>query len=155
MSDFYVGQFIEETRKALYFQVELCGSNSPCLGRLAGIALIPVNAVALVANVLAAVIDTILQIWYSFSRDCLDGLITLGVMPIALAIQIPASLLEGIANIVYDIFAPLSIGAEKWAYRRYFYHNSVIDAFNGGVLNGWWANIDGSSQLFHPVAGER
>lgn len=145
MSEFYVGRFIEETRRDFYLDVEACTINNPCLSRFAGLALIPVNAAFMIANVLAAVIDTILQIWHAFSADCLAGLFFLVVTPIALAIQIPAAILEGTASVVYDLFAAMFLG-DRWANFRYCYHANVMEGYNTAP-QGWWANISESSTL--------
>lgn len=126
MADLYVGQIIEETRRALYSKIEEFNHDRCCLGRLAGLAIIPINALALVANVLAVVIDTILCIWDSFKdRGCSkESLIHLIFLPIRGVMEIPVTLIEGTLGIIYDLVVPI-IMPIKWAHQRAEYHATI------------------------------
>lgn len=124
MSDFYLGSFIEETRKDLYEKIEEFNTNCCCLGRFAGLVIAPINALTIVANVLAVVIDTILQIWHAFEQGCGDGFCNLALVPLIAAIQIPLALIEGTLGLIYDLAVPL-IAPINWAKARVAYHNEI------------------------------
>lgn len=149
MADFYVAQQIEIMRSTLYAKIERFNANTPCFGRLSGVAIIPINALALVANVLAVVIDTILEIWYCFNTSCRLGFCNLTLMPIIAAIQIPFALMEGVCGLIYDIVVPMFVPV-IWAQRRREYHHEIaVNPFNAAILHFWAASLCDTDPLYN------
>lgn len=137
--NFYVGLLIEDTRRTLYQSIESFSQNHCCLGRFAGLAIAPLNAVAMAANILAVVVDTILQIWHAFNTSCEQGFwIWALVTPIFVAIQIPLALIEGTIGLIYDIAAAL-ISPIQWAHQRDYYHMFIQD--RESPLGTWMGSV--------------
>lgn len=136
MSD-YVGRFIEQTRSDLYEQIGKFSADHACLGRFAGLVIVPINALAIIANALGSVIDTIIDIW---NQGCASFLLNIVLYPLILVIQIPVVIIGSTIGLVYDIFAAM-FAPQDWAEKRSAYHkNVVIKGYDDQIIRQ--GNID-------------
>lgn len=156
MSDYCVGHLIEQARFKLYGEIADCyqeDANCSCPGRLAGLLIVPINALAIVAHTLASVIDGILAIWGQLVTgewcEVIKGLV---IVPLFLVIQIPTALITGAVGLTYDIFAAM-YAPKEWANSRSTYHRLVEMEYQYGLFDPWTTSVTDSLRLLN-LAGQ-
>lgn len=135
MSNFYIGKIVETGRQFLYMGMNELTEDCPWVGRLAGLAISPINALILAVNLLAAIADTVIMIWRDIKKSCIDAIIGIFLLPIYLAVYIPLCAIEGTIGLIYDIFAAI-IDPEQWVNKRVDYHGKLT-SFEGPATEMW------------------